>query len=113
MMRVDAVVSAPLGLILAVSRPPAPRAARCGGHPRGSEAEVESTLDLEPETRAVPTLAGRCARCGGQVVGRISFPGDPDERRCIQCGQVKRLQERGAADLRDSPLGSGFSRRGD
>ena len=79
MMRVDAVVSAPLGLILVGSRPQPPRAARCGGHPCDSEAEFETTLDLEPETRAAPTLAGRCARCGGQVVGRISFPGDPDE----------------------------------
>ena len=40
MMRVDAVVSVSHGLIPAVSRPLAPRAARYGGHPRDSEAEV-------------------------------------------------------------------------
>ena len=44
-------------------------------------------LDLEAKTRTRPAGLGRCARCGGQVVGRISFPGDPDERRCIQCGR--------------------------
>ena len=34
------------GLIPAVSRPLAPRAARRGGHPRDSEAEAEAALDL-------------------------------------------------------------------
>ncbi len=66
MMRVDAVVSAPLGLILVGSRPQPPRAARRGGHPRDSEAEVEATLDLEPETRAAPTLAGRALAVAGR-----------------------------------------------
>lgn len=37
--------------------------------------------------RAVAARVGRCTRCGGQVVGRISFPGDPPERRCVQCGR--------------------------
>ena len=87
MMRVDAVVSAPLGLILVGSRPQPPRAARCGGHPRDSEAKVGLRLDLEPKTRTPPARLGRCARCGGQVVGRRSFPGDPPEWRCVQCGR--------------------------
>ena len=54
---------------------------------RPDEAEVGLRLDLEPEPRKPPTELGRCARCGGQVVSRISFPGDPPERRCVQCGR--------------------------
>ena len=54
---------------------------------RPDEAEVGLRLDLEPKKRARPAPIGCCARCGGQVVGRISFPGDPDERRCVQCGR--------------------------
>ena len=50
---------------------------------RPDQAEVGLRLDLEPKTRTRPAGLGRCARCGGQVVGRISFPGDPPERRCV------------------------------
>ena len=54
---------------------------------RPDEAKVGLRLDLEPETRTAPAGLGRCARCGGQVVGRISYPDDPPERRCVQCGR--------------------------
>ena len=54
---------------------------------RPDEAEVGLRLNLAPKTRTPPTGLGRCARCGGQVEGRISFPGDTDESRCIQCGR--------------------------
>ena len=64
------------GLIPAVSRPQRTRAARCGGYPRDSEAEVGLRLNLEPKMRTAPTLAGRCAHCGEQVVSRLSYPGD-------------------------------------
>ena len=54
---------------------------------RPDAAMVDLRLDLEPETRTRPAGCGPCARCGGQVVNRISFPGDPPERRCVQCGR--------------------------
>ena len=46
---------------------------------RPDEAKVDLRLNPEPKTRTRPARLGRCARCGGQVVARISFPGDPPE----------------------------------
>ena len=54
---------------------------------RPDEVEVGLRLNLEAKTRTRPAGLGRCARCGGQVVGRISYPGDPPEQRCVQCGR--------------------------
>ena len=54
---------------------------------RPDEAKVGLRLDLALKTRPAPTPAARCARCGGQVVSRIEFPGDPSERRCVLCGR--------------------------
>ena len=54
---------------------------------RPDEAEVGLRLNLAPKTRKPPTGLGRCARCGGQVVDWLSYPDDPPERRCVQCGR--------------------------
>ena len=54
---------------------------------RPDQVEVGLRLNLETKTRTRPAGLGRCARCGGQVVGRISYPGDPPKQRCVQCGR--------------------------
>ena len=48
---------------------------------------VDLRSTLSPETQPVAAQRGPCGHCGGFMT-HIKYVGEPDERKCVQCGRT-------------------------